>query len=79
MGDCCGCGNKITSSELSDGKSAGQGASHYVCTAEYNRRDRGLLCKMCGKASVEASGYTCDKCAKLPDRYQLEDFYNSLP
>ena len=79
MGDCCGCGNEITSSNLDDGKSAGQGAAHYVCKAEYDRRNRELLCSLCGKVNVESSGFTCDECAKLPDRYQFEDFYASLP
>ena len=79
MGDCAGCGNEITGTKLSDGKSAGQGCVHYVCKAEYDRRDREPICRMCGVVSVEASGDTCNECQNGPDKYQLEDFYASLP
>ena len=77
MGNCCGCGNEITGTKLSDGKSAGQGAVHYVCKAEYDRRDRERLCGMCGK-SWDSVGF-CDDCKNGPDINQLAGFYASLP
>ena len=78
-GDCCACGNKIVSNDMGDGKIAGQGAVHYMCYAEAKRRDRELLCKICGKTKVRMASTSCSECEKLPDDYMLKDFYNSLP
>ena len=77
MGDCCGCGNGIMSTGLGDGKSAGQGAMHYVCKAEYDRRVRDHLCGMCG-IQGDSKYFTCDVCKNIHDTYALAKFYASL-
>ena len=77
MSACAYCGNKITSSDESDGKSAGDGASHFICVAEWERRGSEMLCGVCGKVQVTRAGSFCDGC-KGRDEYVLKEFYDSL-
>ena len=77
MGDCAGCGNPITSSDVNDGKSAGVGANHFVCANEYKRRDKNNLCGICAKP-LGTERLRCKECDAKPDDYQLKDYYNAL-
>lgn len=78
MSDCIGCGNQITSTNPNNGKGAGEGALHFVCKNEAERRDRENLCGICGMSLVDSEFVRCDNCEKKPDDYQLKDYYNAL-
>ena len=78
MSNCNFCGNKVTSDQVTDRKSAWKGFIHFVCFDELERRDKELICKACGEVKIKHIG-RCAECRESQVKYTLKEFYAPLP